>query len=151
MARKLSIEYKFIRKFPQSFMSHLNDFLDFFVYESGSVGGALAIQHNDGISENHARRSTTVMSAGQWYHVAVTSDGSIWTLYINGMSESLVSVAGSNNGLWFNDMTGSHANRIANRQRSADNNFFDGLIDDVRIYNRALSATEIKRLYNMGK
>jgi hypothetical protein len=29
--------------------------------------------------------------------------------------------------------------------------FFDGLIDDVRIYNRALSADEIKRLYNMGR
>jgi hypothetical protein len=26
----------------------------------------------------------------------------------------------------------------------------NGLIDDVRIYNRALSADEIKRLYNMG-
>jgi Concanavalin A-like lectin/glucanases superfamily len=28
---------------------------------------------------------------------------------------------------------------------------FDGSIDDVRIYNRALSADEIKRLYNMGR
>jgi hypothetical protein len=27
----------------------------------------------------------------------------------------------------------------------------DGTIDDVRIYNRALSADEIKRLYNMGR
>jgi hypothetical protein len=28
---------------------------------------------------------------------------------------------------------------------------FKGRIDDVRIYNRALSATEIKQLYNMGR
>jgi hypothetical protein len=27
---------------------------------------------------------------------------------------------------------------------------WNGLIDDVRIYNRALSATEIKQLYNAG-
>ncbi len=30
-------------------------------------------------------------------------------------------------------------------------NFFNGMIDDVRIYNRALSPDEIKRLYNMGR
>ena len=28
---------------------------------------------------------------------------------------------------------------------------FPGLIDDVRIYNRALSPDEVKRLYNMGR
>lgn len=30
-------------------------------------------------------------------------------------------------------------------------NYFSGFIDDVRIYNRALSADEIKRLYTMGR
>jgi beta-galactosidase len=34
---------------------------------------------------------------------------------------------------------------------SAQNNFFPGLLDDVRIYNRALSADEVKRLYNMAE
>ena len=29
--------------------------------------------------------------------------------------------------------------------------FYDGTIDDVRVYNRALSADEIKRLYNIGR
>ena len=28
---------------------------------------------------------------------------------------------------------------------------FDGLIDEVRVYNRALSADEVKRLYNLGR
>jgi hypothetical protein len=28
---------------------------------------------------------------------------------------------------------------------------FSGLLDDVRVYNRILSADEIKRLYNMGR
>jgi Concanavalin A-like lectin/glucanases superfamily len=30
------------------------------------------------------------------------------------------------------------------------NYFFPGKIDDVRVYNRALSATEVKQLYNAG-
>jgi hypothetical protein len=46
--------------------------------------------------------------------------------------------------------TGSTAN--VNIGRRADNqSYFNGTIDDVRIYNRALSADEIKRLYNMGR
>jgi hypothetical protein len=29
--------------------------------------------------------------------------------------------------------------------------YMDGSIDDVRIYNRALSAQEVQQLYSMGK
>jgi hypothetical protein len=28
--------------------------------------------------------------------------------------------------------------------------FFDGLIDEARIYNRALSASEVQQLYQIG-
>jgi hypothetical protein len=35
--------------------------------------------------------------------------------------------------------------------RASLSNYFSGSMDDVRIYNRALSADEIKRLYNMGR
>jgi hypothetical protein len=31
------------------------------------------------------------------------------------------------------------------------NDFFEGLIDDVRIYDRALSAEEVQALYNLGQ
>jgi hypothetical protein len=29
-------------------------------------------------------------------------------------------------------------------------NYFNGLLDDVRVYNRSLSATEIQQLYKLG-
>jgi hypothetical protein len=32
-----------------------------------------------------------------------------------------------------------------------DNDYFNGLIDDLRIYNRALNEDEIKALYNLGQ
>jgi hypothetical protein len=37
------------------------------------------------------------------------------------------------------------------RYLSRDNSVSQGNIDDVRIYNRALSATEVKQLYNAGR
>jgi hypothetical protein len=36
-------------------------------------------------------------------------------------------------------------------QAASVNRRFRGLLDDVRIYNRALSAAEVKQLYNLGK
>jgi hypothetical protein len=33
---------------------------------------------------------------------------------------------------------------------SNSNNFFEGSMDDVRIYNRILSAAEVKQLYQLG-
>jgi hypothetical protein len=35
--------------------------------------------------------------------------------------------------------------------RTQDANYMEGSLDDVRVYNRALSADEVKQLYNMGR
>ena len=40
--------------------------------------------------------------------------------------------------------------RIGNDTQDGDR-YFDGQIDDVRIYDRALSKDEIKRLYDLGQ
>ena len=39
----------------------------------------------------------------------------------------------------------------AHRRKSEHSLYFSGTLDDVRPYNRALSATEIKQLYNAGR
>ena len=36
-------------------------------------------------------------------------------------------------------------------QRVDGGGFFNGLIDDVRFYDRALSAAEVQALYNLGQ
>ena len=81
-------------------------------------------------------------SAGQWYHLAFTKTSSNCSFYLNGVKE-------------VNDTTltgtplASNVFRIGARNwGAADADFFDGKIDDVRIYNRALSADEIKQYYD---
>jgi hypothetical protein len=75
-----------------------------------------------------------------WSFVAGTYDGSDVKLYINGTLRHIGTVSGMIN-------TNSLPLRIG-----ADNelppSYFNGKIDDVRIYNGALSATEILQLYN---
>ena len=81
------------------------------------------------------------MTTHQWYHVAVTSQGGISTLYLNGTN------VGSAN-FPFNTPAGSQLligsiNQFANYQTI-------GAVDEVSIYNRALTQPEIQAIYNAG-
>jgi hypothetical protein len=77
---------------------------------------------------------------GRWHHLFVTYNASsnTATLYKDGASIGVVTSAGgssaNNNVLYIGSRAGSYA--------------IDATIDDVRIYNRALSANEVRSLYN---
>jgi hypothetical protein len=69
-----------------------------------------------------------------WTHLAVTFDGTTLRLYVNGALAGSKAVAGSM-------AASTGALRIGGNAVWPE--FFAGLIDEVRVYNRALSATEI--------
>jgi hypothetical protein len=81
----------------------------------------------------------------KWTHVALVSNGSSFkAIYLDGkLITSGVASGGSATAL-----TGL---RIASSPETPADLFHKGRIDDFRIYNRVLSADEVKRLYNMGK
>jgi len=79
------------------------------------------------------------ISAGTRYHVAGTYDGATLTVYIDGTSVGSVSNSGA-------IPTNSLPVRIGADQTGA--NAFTGWIDEVEIYNRALSGAEIQAIYN---
>jgi hypothetical protein len=83
------------------------------------------------------------LQAGKWYHVAVTSVGNAETLYLNGVSVATGS-------LTLNTPTGSslYIGRIPGAL--GDTRQLDGEVDEVSVYNRALSATEIDAIYQAG-
>ena len=76
-----------------------------------------------------------VLTTGQWYHVAGTYDGSVMRLYLDGTERDTNTVSGS-----------VAAGSWARLSHSSNDEDLDGLLDDVRIYNRALSLTEIQAL-----
>jgi hypothetical protein len=86
---------------------------------------------------------TTVPNLGQWYYVAVTNEGNSVTIYVNGIQENKRSLdAGKINtpsGTTF--YMGKIAGAAGNIRK------LKGYLDDVRIYNRALSPGEIQYLY----
>lgn len=78
-----------------------------------------------------------------WNYVACTFDGSMQRLYLNGKLVAQQTLSGVvicdtdpvRLGAWW----------------KGDPFFFDGLLDEFRIYNRALSETEIRQLYKLTK
>jgi hypothetical protein len=100
------------------------------------------------------------LEKGKWYFIAGTFDGTTRKLYINGkLWENKCHVDGPGGSEWddkcatnikiFHDSTPLHIGNSANP--SDPKSYWRGAIDYVRIYNRALSAEEIKALYEQGQ
>ena len=107
---------------------------------SGGSGGNVAFQVN-GTSPVSAAVGTIPVDDGTWHHVAGAYDGTEYKLYIDGRTN--VSVASS--GVLDGGATAYYGTIGAHYKRSdpAPKQYFNGLIDDVRIYNRVLSEEEI--------
>jgi len=78
------------------------------------------------------------LSANQWYHVVATFDGANFIAYVNG--SNVYSDTRTLN-------TGTGTFRIGGVPWNNSGEFFSGKIDQVRIFNKALSSSEVTTLY----
>ncbi|MDQ6862029.1 MAG: putative Ig domain-containing protein, partial [Verrucomicrobiota bacterium] len=85
---------------------------------------------------------TTTVLPNQWYHAAVTYDGATVTLYLNGQIESSKATAVLNTVL-----DGANGLTIGSRPTVS---VWNGQIDEVQIFNRALSQAEVQATYYAG-
>lgn len=82
------------------------------------------------------------LSTGTWTHAAFVYNGSTMQLYKDG-----VLVGSANKSGAVDERTGLSV-AVGNQPNGAGSRAFDGLIDDMRIYGRALSVSEIEALAN---
>ncbi|MDE2001465.1 MAG: LamG domain-containing protein [Patescibacteria group bacterium] len=83
----------------------------------------------------------TTLTPGVWQYFMVVKSGSTVTHYVNGVQTATGSGSGST-------ITTNNLPLVIGNWSSGGGRSFNGSIDDVRIYNRALSATEAGSLYN---
>ena len=100
----------------------------------GSQGGGRALGQVDIGGERNALGSSS-MPLNTWTHLAVTYDASVLRLYVNGAPSGTAVVAGT-----IPSSTG--VLRIGGNSVWAE--WFAGQIDEVRVYNRALTQSEIQ-------
>jgi len=89
---------------------------------------------------------TTGFAPGAWHHLAGTYDGSNVRLYVDGTQTAITPIVG-------NLDTDAAALRIGNRELSTGIGYFDGYIDDVKVYDYARSPAQIsgEDMANVGE
>jgi len=97
--------------------------------------GAIAWIHADGARKGQISSSGGTPNDDEWHFLAFTYDGSTTKLYMDGLLNSSDSASG-----------------VIDSPPVASIGFYEshvfgGVIDDIRVYNRALSECEIKSLY----
>ena len=92
---------------------------------------------------NKYRKIDSVLSNGVWMNVAATYDGTTPLIYVNGVSQTLTGQITAAAGV----ANKCYIGRIA----YSTPYYFNGKIANVKIYNRALTSTEVLQNYNATK
>jgi hypothetical protein len=85
------------------------------------------------------------LSLNKWHHLAMTHDGSVLRIYVNGTLKNSGNRPGSVGNIEAYTKIGASTVGCG-----STGNYFMGLIDEVRIYNYSLMAGEIQKHYAEG-
>lgn len=90
----------------------------------------------------------TAIAADKWYHIAITS---AWALYVNGEPEALTPGGAGNTGDWLADVLNRDNITFGVEKFSSLASYFNGSIDDVKVYDEELAADWIKAYYEQSR
>ena len=115
-------------------------------YALASVSSSLKFQWDYMSVTEVYTTASGVLTTGKWYHVCGmrVSDNQA-RIFVDGTERSTTATGD------VQVPTSFTANTAIGRAGDFDGAYLDGQIDEVRIYNYALSASEIRDLYNLGK
>ena len=118
------------------------------IAEAGETRLRFRLKTTDGQAVPTLIASSGPLVTNEWYHTAATWDGTTMRLYLNGEETGSMAKGG--------DAVATDASvKVAIGSQPSDafatdpsrvNKFFDGFIDDVRLYNGALTQDEIQVL-----
>ena len=102
-----------------------------------------SIVHTDGTPHQHSLTSSTVLNLDQWYHITGVWGSPDLNIYINGNLTDSLNVG---TGTLRTGTTKPSSIGATKTDWALPTVAFKGLIDDVRVYNRALSQAEVEQL-----
>ncbi len=112
------------------------------ISSAGNVHFVVKTTNNDWYAAGTKVDCTTNLTTNTWYHIVGTYDGSRVRCYVNGQKEGTSSQTLSGN-IYNSGDPLRFGHQVAYNIR-----WLDGLVDEVRLYNRALSDAEVESLYS---
>jgi hypothetical protein len=126
------------------------------IYDEGGSSNGLALRLREGVLEAVVKTNpnaftvSTPLSGTSWSHAAVSFDNGLLKLYLNG------ALAGSTTASFTQVASHTNVSGLGARNGqdsfggSATGDYFGGLIDDVQVYNEALSEATILQIKTVG-
>ena len=111
-------------------------------YWTNNSAGTLTYLVSDGSGSDTKSVVCGDFTDGQWHHVAVTYDGSNITSYKDGTQNAQTSLSGHT------PSTADPSYTLHAGRNTRGSTYYKGEIDDIGIYKRALTTTEIGKLVN---
>ena len=106
------------------------------------AGGKLSFNLSSGSGAWKEVTSTTLIATNTWTHVAGTFNGTTLTIYINGIQSGTLSYSGAINPSTYNLNIGSVP------YKSSGGRLFNGNIDQVEVWNVALTSAQVNQYMN---
>ncbi|KJK50666.1 hypothetical protein UK23_09730 [Lentzea aerocolonigenes] len=113
-----------------------------FLTPLSSAGGVRFAVTSGGAGSEQQINASAALPQGVWTHVAVTQNGDLGVLYVNGAevarNTAMTARIGSTTQNWIG------------RSQYANDPYLDGAVDSFRVYGRALTAAEVANLHSTG-
>ncbi len=97
--------------------------------------GYVQVGFGNGTTWSSLTTSSAVVTANTWNHIAATFDGTTLSIYVNGVLKASSAAAAGKTPLTITHLQVGHLD-----------NYFQGSIDEVALYDRAMSAAEVAAL-----
>lgn len=109
------------------------------------VDGKARMDGRDGSGKYRSSgASSTSISDGNWHHIAAVVNVNLWEIWVDGVKESTASTK-----YFSTDLRNSIPFSIG-KWLYKPSNYFKGTIDELYIYDKALTEEEIRELYKQG-
>lgn len=97
---------------------------------------------------DHKVQGVTILNRNEWYNLVLTASSNTYKIYVNGQN---IELAGENIGRWFPDLTNQVLSyRIGASEANPLIGSWNGMLDELKLYNRVLSQEDVDALYIVG-
>jgi hypothetical protein len=113
---------------------------------------AINTRTTHGGTNNGVSGTTTPLAAGAWTYCEIETNGTTWSMRINGVTQTMTAWVGSNTGDWLGDISGaSHKMVIGNQYLSnaLGSPWFAGVLDEINYFS-AITGAQSTLMYNGG-